>query len=226
MYRSEINRIIRQSLDTLIQYQFHLPPFAQWGLTQWKENKNSCEEIFRNLLGWDITDFGRGEFDQVGLVLFTIRNGHPDDLQNQTGKMYAEKIMIARDNQKTPMHFHWNKMEDIINRNGATLVFELYAATDDDKLSEDDFSLSVDGIKKTFHAGERLELLPGESLSLPPQIYHAFWAEQGEVVIGEVSLVNDDHQDNCFYEPIGRFPDIIEDEEPQFLLVGDYDKFL
>lgn len=226
MYRSEINRIIRQSLDTLEHYQFHLPPFAHWGLTHWKEHKDDCKEIFHNQLGWDITDFGRGEFDQFGLVLFTIRNGHPDDLKKQTGKMYAEKIMISRNNQKTPMHYHWTKMEDIINRNGSVLVFELYAATDDDKLSESDFTLSVDGMQRTFQAGERLELHPGESLSLPPQIYHAFWAEQGDVLIGEVSLVNDDHRDNCFYEPIGRFPEIIEDEEPQFLLVGDYAKFL
>ena len=226
MYRSEINRIVQQSLDTLEQFQFHLPPFAHWGLTQWGEHKDACEEIFNNQLGWDITDFGKGQFDQFGLVLFTIRNGHPDNLHNQTGKMYAEKIMIARNNQKTPMHFHWNKMEDIINRNGAVLAFELYAATADDKLSEEDFSLSVDGMQRTFHSGDRLELQPGESLSLPPRIYHAFWAEQGDVLIGEVSLVNNDHLDNCFYEPIGRFPDIIEDEEPKFLLVGDYEKFL
>ena len=226
MYRSEINHLIQQSLDTLGQYQFQLPPFAHWGLYQWKANKHACEEIFHNQLGWDITDFGKGEFDQFGLVLFTIRNGHPDNLANQSGKMYAEKIMISRNNQKTPMHFHWNKMEDIINRNGAVLVFELYAASSDDKLADIAFSLSIDGKQQTFQAGERLELQPGESLSLPPRIYHSFWAEQGDVLIGEVSLVNDDHRDNCFYEPIGRFPEIIEDEEPKFLLVGDYAKFL
>ena len=45
-------------------------------------------------------------------------------------------------------------------------------------------------------------------------------------MIGEVSTVNDDNTDNIFREPIGRFPEINEDEAPRHLLVSDYDKTL
>ena len=46
------------------------------------------------------------------------------------------------------------------------------------------------------------------------------------MLIGEVSTVNDDLTDNIFDEPIGRFADIDEDEEPLHLLVSDYDSWL
>jgi D-lyxose isomerase len=42
------------------------------------------------------------------------------------------------------------------------------------------------------------------------------------VLVGEVSTVNDDSTDNRFFEPVGRFPEIIEDVAPRHLLVGDY----
>ena len=45
------------------------------------------------------------------------------------------------------------------------------------------------------------------------------------MLIGEVSCVNDDHNDNVFHEPQLRFPDIEEDEEPYRLLVCDYRKY-
>lgn len=38
----------------------------------------------------------------------------------------------------------------------------------------------------------------------------------------EVSKVNDDTNDNRFYEKIGRFPKIEEDEKPLYLLFSDY----
>ena len=66
-----------------------------------------------------------------GLVLFTIRNGNPRNWETRTGKLYAEKIMLVEDGQITPMHFHWKKMEDIINRGGGQLALQLYNATPD-----------------------------------------------------------------------------------------------
>jgi len=43
--------------------------------------------------------------------------------------------------------------------------------------------------------------------------------------MGEVSTVNDDYIDNCFCEPVGRFPDVEQDEPPLYLLVNDYDVY-
>lgn len=35
-------------------------------------------------------------------------------------------------------------------------------------------------------------------------------------------MTNDDAEDNRFYDAPGRFPQIIDDEAPYRLLVGDY----
>lgn len=71
-------------------------------------------------------------------------------------------------------------------------------------------------------------LSPGESICLEQGVYHRFYGEpgKGKVLVGEVSMVNDDASDNRFYEPVGRFPEIIEDEEPLHLLASDYRKFI
>ena len=133
--------------------------------------------------------------------------------------------MIVENSQITPMHFHWNKMEDIINRGGGDLFIQLFNATTDEQLdSKNEVSVSVDGLRRKFEPGATLRLVPGESITLEPRCYHKFWG-QGRLLIGEVSMVNDDQHDNRFYEPVGRFPDIEEDVPPLFLLVNDYDRY-
>ena len=201
---------------------FRLPVWAFWSIKAWKENKDRCGEIFDGLLGWDITDFGKNDFYRYGLLLFTIRNGNI----KKNKKPYAEKIMIAEVGQETPMHFHWHKMEDIINRGGGDLVIEPYNSTKDEGLSKEPVILKIDGIESTFNPGEKIILKPGESISLEQGIYHRFYAEKEKVLMGEVSMVNDDNSDNRFYQPVGRFPEIEEDEKPLHLLVNDYQKIL
>ncbi len=65
---------------------------------------------------------------------------------------------------------------------------------------------------RTVAAGSVIVLSPGESITLLPYCYHSFWGLEETVLVGEVSTVNDDNTDNRFYEPIGRFPEIEEDE--------------
>ena len=177
-------------------------------------------------MGWDITDFGLGDYANQGLFLFTLRNGALENLKKGRGKLYAEKILIVGEGQLTPLHFHWAKTEDIINRGGGNLLLQLYNATDTEELRDDDVTVQIDGVTRTFRAGETVCLTPGESITLEPYCYHKFWAEGGPVLAGEVSTVNDDSADNRFYEPIGRFPTIEEDEPPLYLLVGDYQRML
>ena len=57
-------------------------------------------------------------------------------------------------------------------------------------------------------------------------MYHDFIVPEtgGAVLLGEVSMCNDDEHDNCFYAPIGRFPEIEEDEKPYRLLCTEYPK--
>ena len=125
----------------------------------WNKKGSEFDEIRENMLGWDITDYGLGKFDEVGFSLMTIRNGNLK--MDKYTKTYGEKLLVVKEGQMAPMHFHWNKMEDIINRGG-------------------------------------------------------------DVLLGEVSMCNDDENDNRFYEPIGRFPKIEEDEAPYRLLCNEY----
>ncbi|MDZ7723696.1 MAG: D-lyxose/D-mannose family sugar isomerase [candidate division KSB1 bacterium] len=220
MRRSEINHIISQAKLFFNSRQFHLPPWAFWSPQDWYGKGEICREIIDNMLGWDITDFGKNDYYSCGLLLFTLRNGN----LIRDNKVYGEKIMIAEEGQITPMHFHWSKLEDIINRGGGKLVMKLYSSTKDESLSENPLRARVDGIERSFQPGEELVLQPGESVCLEPGLYHEFWAQpgSGKVMVGEVSAVNDDNTDNRFYENVGRFPEIQEDEPPLHLLVSDY----
>jgi D-lyxose ketol-isomerase len=117
-------------------------------------------------------------------------------------------------------------MEDIIIRGGGRLLIQLFNSTPEEGLdTEREITVSLDGIVRTVPAGETVELGPGESITLPPYLYHRFWGAGSRVLVGEVSMVNDDARDNRFYEPIGRFPTIEEDEPPWHLLVGDYNRY-
>ena len=224
MKRSEINQIMKNASAFMAEKQFLLPPWAYWGVEAWKKNKEVAREIFENMLGWDITDFGSGDFYKRGLFLFTLRNGK----YNADKKPYAEKIMVVAENQETPMHYHWSKMEDIINRGGGNLIIELYNSTPDNSFDSTPVKYKKDGVKGTVPAGGIVVLTPGESICLEQGMYHRFYGEPGKgtVLVGEVSMVNNDASDNCFYEAIGRFPVIEEDEEPMHLLVSDYSGFL
>jgi len=224
--RSEINAILRSADAFIRSHGFHLPPFAYWSPNDWASKGPEVREIVEHMLGWDITDFGKGDFAQTGLFLFTVRNGSPEALRTGQGKPYAEKIMIVDENQLTPMHFHWSKTEDIINRAGGRLAIQVYNATPTEDLDRDNpVTLSVDGVERILPAGGTLYLHPGESVTLLPYNYHSFWAVSERTLVGEVSVVNDDTRDNRFLEPLGRFPAIEEDEEPLFPLCNEYRKY-
>ena len=223
MKRSRINEIMLSADAFIRSCGFILPPFAYWTPEDWRKKGPEVAEIPNNALGWDITDFGTGEFDKSGLFLFTVRNGNP---ARPESKPYAEKIMIAEEDQVTPMHFHWSKTEDIINRGGARLAIELYRSTEDEALDKTaTVEVSIDGVRHQFAPGTVAELAPGESISLTQRLYHRFWGAGGRVLIGEVSAVNDDHLDNRFLLSLGRFPTIEEDVAPIYLLVGDYEHY-
>lgn len=220
MKRSVINSYIKEAEQLLSNQGFLLPPWASWTAEDWKKNINSCANIFDSNLGWDLTDFGSEDFLNRGLLLVTIRNGNSLD----DSKPYAEKVMIIKENQETPFHFHWSKTEDIINRGGGNLIIELYNRDENEEFSNSDVTFLTDGIKRTVKAGEKVSLYPGESITLKTGSYHRFYAEQGHgtVIAGEVSMTNDDSADNRFHDNCGRFPAIEEDEAPYRLIVGDY----
>jgi D-lyxose ketol-isomerase len=224
MNRSRINAIIQEFLDFAESHQFFFPAWARYTPPQWARTGPEADEIRRHQLGWDVTDFGSGEFLKTGLALFTLRNGRPGGADPKA-KDYCEKVMMVREGQLTPCHFHFSKMEDIINRGGGRLVIRLHNATGEEGLDEESqVCVQVDGMTRTFLPGGELLLAPGESVSLPPYLYHAFWGRPGlgPVLVGEVSRVNDDARDNRFLEPLPRFPAIEEDQPARFCLCNEY----
>ena len=223
MKRSEINAVIKRFEKLLEEHRFELPPFCKWTPEEWQTKGHEYDEIRDNMLGWDVTDYGMGDFGHLGLALITIRNGNVHNPKYT--KTYAEKIIMCDSGQVSPNHFHWHKMEDIINRGGNDIHFTLYNATEDEQLADTPVKIFSDGRCYTVPAGETVVLKPGQSLSLYPYYYHEFVIpEGGPVLIGEVSMCNDDNTDNRFLNPLGRFPTIEEDEPPYRLLCNEYPK--
>lgn len=222
MKRSEINNLMRSALAFFAVNKFYLPAWATYSPRDWKGKYNTHSEIVDNVLGWDLTDFGSNDFEKRGLLLFTIRNGNI--LKDK--KSYCEKIMIAGVGQETPMHYHRHKMEDIINRGGGILEIEFYKSNPEGIFSDRAFSVKIDGEVKSLQPGAMVRLRPGQSVCMEQGVYHRFYGVGKPVLVGEVSTVNDDTNDNFFSEAIGRFPDIEEDEAPLYLLSGEYNNYL
>jgi len=108
MKRSAINSLILEATEIFADAGINLPPFANWLPEEWKSKGSEMDEIRDNGLGWDVTDFGTGDFEKYGLLLFTIRNGNYHQPEKYP-KSYAGKIMIVREKQETPYHFHRKK---------------------------------------------------------------------------------------------------------------------
>lgn len=226
MKRSQINAALKELEAMCVKHGFVLPPFCNFSPEDWADKGHDYDEIRDNMLGWDITDYGQGDFDRIGFSLITLRNGNLK-MAGKYPKTYAEKLLYLREGQYSPMHFHWSKMEDIINRGGGNVLIRVYNSLPDESIDYvKDVPVYMDGRAFTVPAGTQLRLCPGESITVQPYMYHDFNVEQGTgpVLLGEVSQCNDDSNDNRFEPPVGRFPAIEEDEPPYRLLCSEYPK--
>ena len=211
MKRSAIEAAVAEARAAFAAAGCRLPPFADWGPADWTAAAGS--HAARAGLGWDVTDYGGGAFDRLGLTLFTLRNGLASELSAGRGFCYAEKLLYSRRDQIAPMHRHVRKVEDIIVRGEGVLALELRPDAGGAPRVRSGARALCDGRWRETGADGMLRLGPGESVTLTPDIWHAFWGEGGPVVIGEVSSVNDDWADNVFETPVPRFP-VIEEDAP------------
>jgi D-lyxose ketol-isomerase len=225
MKRSEINKAIKDMEKLIEECNFKLPPFCHRTVEDWQEKNEEYDEIRDNQLGWDITDFGLNDFQKCGFSLITIRNGNQKNPKYK--KPYAEKLLMLYEDQTAPMHFHRSKMEDIINRGGGNVLIRVYNGSKDGQRLDTDVTVNTDGREYTVPAGTDIKLKPGESITINQYTYHSFAVEKGtgSVLLGEVSMTNDDENDNRFYQEIGRFPKIEEDEKPYRLLCNEYPRW-
>lgn len=225
MKRSIINENIDWAIGTFKRLHCALPDFAYWSPEEWLNRSGSIEYMKKVAMGWDVTDYNSGNFDSIGAVLFTLRNGdvrHPEN-----GRVFCEKYIAMKPGQTLPCHFHYFKTEDIINRAGGVLrVFVWNSTSEDEGLKKDlvsDVHLMCDGQPITVKAGGYVDVTVGNSITLTPYIYHEFSAvkEKGDLIVGEVSRVNDDANDNHFNPSIDLRP-IEEDEPARYQLCGGY----
>ena len=221
MKRSEINRLINEAIVFFSSRQFPLPAQAFWSLEDWNKNKDAVDELEKRGIGWDLTDFGSGKFESIGLLCYTLSNGIIGPEGEPVDQPYANKVLVIKENQVTPMHHHRSKMEDIINLGGGDLQIRLYNVGENDTPDEaSNLNIFHNAMWLTCKPGTTITLKPGERIRLDPIHFHEFWGAPGlgKVLVEEVSSVNDDQTDNVFIEPFGRFPDIIEDVKPDHLL--------
>lgn len=226
MKRSEINDAIRWAKDLLAKNNIRLPDMAGWDVEEWRRHAPELEMVRRLMLGWDVTDFGSGDFSTYGGVLYTVRNGSIDDAS--IGVPYCEKYILMREGQCLPKHYHVWKTEDIINRAGGVLEVFLWNVSPDGVQLDTEVHVRMDGIERVFQPGESIKVYPGNSISLTPYMAHVFGplAGKGALVAGEVSKVNDDTTDNYFLPPTNRFSEIVEDAPILHPLCNEYDRVL
>ena len=239
MKRSRANEIIQYTIDALTKANFPLPPFAYYTTEDWKNLGEDEIELVENMLGWDITDFGSGDFDKIGLTIFTFRNGNFYN-KEKYAKPYAEKMLYVMDGQILPFHYHWSKMEDIINRGGGDLELTFYNSKPEDfadmegglagkpgQFDDTDVIAQIDGKKILVPAGGKLILKPGQSVTLMPGQYHSWRGVPGtgDVILFEVSTTNDDNVDNRFHTAGERIPPMEEDEPAKYLMFADYPQY-
>jgi D-lyxose ketol-isomerase len=227
MKRSLINKEIEWAKNLLKKHNVFIPMFGHYTADDWKKCLSGSQSITQTMLGWDITDYGMDDYENLGGVLFTIRNG--DQNNPDIGTPYAEKLILLHDGQSLPLHFHYTKTEDIINRSGGILALKLYNRNEDESVDyESDVEVYMDGVQHVVKAGEIVEVTNGNSITLTPGMYHLFWAKKGagDLVVGEVSSVNDDNIDNHFDSVPQRFNEIEEDEPIIHPLCNEYDKLV
>lgn len=211
MKRSEINAALTRADAMLARYHWHLPDWAGWSPEDHARAPDLAAFLRARQLGWDVTDFGLGDFAAQGLVLFCARNGAQGD---PASLPYAEKLLFVREGQVTPFHAHKIKLEDIILRGGGNLMV---AFSREGSFAES--PVLVDGRAVAAHDGP-IRLRPGQGITIPRGMQHSFWAEPGtgDAFVAEISQCNDDLTDNYFRDPVGRFTAIEEDAKPLRLL--------
>ena len=220
--RSFIDARIDRMLELCGRHGVALPPFALWREADFRANSDAARLIAGRGIGWNVVEFKPGLFAREGLTLFTLRMGDWRQLGAGRGRLYAEKAIVAEDGQRAPHHYHVVKTEDIVNRGGARFVVELFKVDAEGAPLKERFQALKDVTVVDLNPGDQVRLEPGESLTLEPFIAHAFWAEGGATVAGEVSLANDDATDNYFLPPLDPPSPIDEDAPARYVTVGDH----
>ena len=213
MKRSTVNAAMRHATATFARFATVPPPWATRSPAEWTAHPEQARFCAEHGMGWIISDFGSGDFARRGIILLVTRNGI---LGRPGERVYAEKLIVMRDGQEAPFHYHRTKIEDMVVRGGGALGIDLVDVDRAGQPIKAPVRVLVDGAARTVAARAPVVLQPGESLTLPPLQAHRFYAVpgSGDVLAGEISEINDDLTDNYFLEPFSAAP--MEEDEPPF----------
>lgn len=224
MTRSKINQLLKEAAGFFQDdCALRLPDFAFYAPGVWRTLGPEADEIRRCELGWEVLQFG-GDFDQLGCVALTLRNGVPS--APVEGRAYSERFVYLREGQAVPFYYHRTRGKDLVNRGCGGLTVELYKATPDGAFDAAPVFTRVDGVAVELPPGGLLELEPGESVYVPAGTYHRFADKAGRgaslaVEIGGVDLgLADMRFADAADEPTAF--DIDEDEAPVTHLRHEY----
>ena len=106
MKRSEINQLITEGVVLFRKMGISLPPQAHWNLETWYEHRNLAEEMRKRSIGWDLTDFGSGDFSKIGMFNYTVSNGFIDlTTSKPADQPYSNKVKIVKEGQAYPTYY-------------------------------------------------------------------------------------------------------------------------
>ena len=213
MLRSEINALIRDAEGYFKAERFRLPPFAFWTPDDWAKPDGDISEIVDCGLGWDITDFGLGEYHTLRPPPLhdekrptrEPEGGHREDLLRE-GDHPRPRPALPGPPPLDQGRGHHRAGGRHDGRRGAQRDAE-----DGSFKADTQVSLSLDGVRRKVRVlAPPSSSTPGESVTLEPGCYHLGdrrLRPSGWDIHGEVSVVNGDVNHNRCGQPVGRFPD-------------------
>ena len=70
MKRSEINAAINTAKKMMDEYNWTLPEWGYWSKEDYKDKPEISKYLKDHQMGWDVTDFGKDNFNSQGITLF------------------------------------------------------------------------------------------------------------------------------------------------------------
>ena len=169
MKRSEINHFLDEGITFLKSRRYSLPPQAFWTLSEWNKNRDKATELAKRRIGWDLTDFGSGNYKRIGLLLYTLSNGIVGQNSEPVDQPFSNKLLIVGENQVTPLHHHRMKMEDIINLGGGNLLLKVFNVGESESIDKaSPVKIFQNEIWEEHGAGRVMTLEPGERVKARP----------------------------------------------------------
>jgi len=235
--RSEIDAAIERAIGNANKLGVALPKWADWHPAQFDAG---AEGIRDQRLGWKVIDFGVGDFQHCGLVLFALCAPLTDDFgapltNSQLVGAYeypvtafSRKYLFVQAGQTEPHHFHRQKRrKEVSVVAGGSVHFELAWADSDTALSATrDVNIQVDGIWHHLPANGEIDLKPGETITLPANLSHIIKVLPGgcDVILLETSTANNDSSDNIFPFMTPTSKTVVEDAKARYQLLDEHQR--